>query len=71
MTSHRPLHYPIPLHQQPLFNADAAQQPLPEVEAAVGRILSLPIYPELTDAEADRVIEGIRSFCAATDEDAE
>lgn len=63
------IHYPTPLHRQPLFHSDEARPALPRVEAAVGRILSLPIYPELTDAEADRVIAGIRSFCAATDED--
>jgi dTDP-4-amino-4,6-dideoxygalactose transaminase len=63
------IHYPTPLHQQPIFNSDEAQPALPRVEAAVGRILSLPIYPEMTDAEADRVIEGIRLFCAAGDED--
>jgi len=62
------VHYPVPLHQQSLFHSEEVQPPLPRAEAAVKRILSLPIYPELTDAEADRVIEGIRSFCGATDE---
>jgi len=46
------VYYPIPLHQQECFqylNVDGAS--LPETERASQEVLSLPIFPELTDAE--------------------
>jgi dTDP-4-amino-4,6-dideoxygalactose transaminase len=57
------LHYPIPLHLQPCFRhlPTAGRGRLPVTEALVERILSLPIYPELTDEQQDYVVEAIRS----------
>lgn len=52
------VHYPVPLHQQPaLLNGDGKGVSLPVTERVAGRILSLPICGDLTDAEQDRVIE--------------
>ncbi|MEO8397529.1 MAG: DegT/DnrJ/EryC1/StrS family aminotransferase, partial [Chloroflexota bacterium] len=34
----------------------------PQAERAAEEILSLPIYPELTDVQADQVIEAVLSF---------
>jgi dTDP-4-amino-4,6-dideoxygalactose transaminase len=50
------LHYPVPCHRQPAF-ADFADGPLPVVERAADRILSLPMSPTLTEAQVDRVSE--------------
>jgi dTDP-4-amino-4,6-dideoxygalactose transaminase len=60
------IHYPIPLHRQPAF-ADivAPQASLPVVEAATREILSLPLYPEMTDAQALEVVSGVREFLRA------
>lgn len=54
------IHYPAAVHQQPAF-ADPAftPLPLPHTKALVPRILSLPMFPELTDAEVDKVIDAI------------
>jgi dTDP-4-amino-4,6-dideoxygalactose transaminase len=35
---------------------------LPHTEAASREILHLPVYPELTESEQDRVVECIESF---------
>lgn len=35
---------------------------LPVTEAVVDRILTLPLYPELTDAEVDQVIAAVKSY---------
>jgi dTDP-4-amino-4,6-dideoxygalactose transaminase len=35
---------------------------LPTTEHIVKRILSLPMFPELTDEQVDEVIEGIKDF---------
>jgi dTDP-4-amino-4,6-dideoxygalactose transaminase len=57
------IHYPIPLHKQAAFrNAGFSGVPLPVTERVVGEILSLPMYPELREAEISYVAEGIRSF---------
>jgi dTDP-4-amino-4,6-dideoxygalactose transaminase len=59
------VHYPIPLHRQPALAAYAPEEPLPEVERAAGEILSLPLYPELTPAQAQAVVEAVRQATAA------
>ena len=61
------VHYPVPLHLQPAY-ADLGYQPgaLPVTETVATTCLSLPIYPEMTDAQQDRVVAVIRSFFAAS-----
>jgi len=58
------IHYPIPLHLQPCFQdlPNSHQGAFPVTERLASRILSLPLYPELTDAEQDKVAECIRKF---------
>ena len=57
------IHYPEPVHLQAAYK-DMGYAPgsLPETERACGRILSLPIYPELPERDARRVAEEIRRF---------
>lgn len=57
------VYYPIPLHRQPCFAHLAYQDgSLPHAEQASREAISLPIYPELTRAQLDRVIDAIRGF---------
>lgn len=57
------VHYPTSLHRQPAFAefADPAIA-LTDAESAAREVLSLPIFPEMTDAEVDTVIGAVRSF---------
>jgi len=57
------LHYPLPLHLQKCY-ASLGYQPgdFPVAEKAARECLSLPIYPELTDAQIHRVVEVIKGF---------
>jgi len=59
------VHYPIPLHRQPAFAAFAPGRDLPVVERAAGEILSLPLYPELTEEQARAVVRAVREATAA------
>ena len=59
------VHYPIPNHRQPAIIRLYAPRPLPASELAADTLLSLPMFPGLTDAEADTVISAVRSFYAA------
>jgi len=52
------LHYPIPCHRQTPFMTERASA-LPVVEAAADRILSLPMFPHLTDAQIEFVADAI------------
>jgi len=55
------VHYPIPLHLQPAFASLGGRRgDFPVAEKAAGAILSIPLYPEMTDAQAEAVIRAIR-----------
>jgi dTDP-4-amino-4,6-dideoxygalactose transaminase len=57
------VHYPIPLHLQPAWrHLGYARGDLPVTEAWAAECLSLPLYPELTEARQDRVVEVVRGF---------
>ena len=58
--------YPHPLHATPAFSdCGASIGDLPVSEKACTEILSLPIFPELTDDGVDRVIEAVRDHFSA------
>jgi dTDP-4-amino-4,6-dideoxygalactose transaminase len=60
------IHYPVPVHRQPAYEGRLACGPsgLGVTERAAPQILSLPIYPQLSDEAVDRVIVEIRAFFA-------
>lgn len=61
------IHYPIPLHLQPAYAELAYKQgDLPETERVAAQCLSLPIYPEMTHAQQDYVVQQITDFLAQT-----
>lgn len=57
------IHYPVPIHMQ-----EAAQflgyrkGELPVTERLAGEVLSLPMYPELTDEQVGYVAENVKAF---------
>lgn len=58
------IHYPVPNHLQPatLSRRDVRAEALPKTEAWVKEILSLPVFPGMTDAEVEQVIAAVRAF---------
>lgn len=63
------IHYPIPVHLQPAWTAHGYRPCLlPVTEALAGQILSLPLYPEMTTSQIERVCACIRQALARADE---
>lgn len=57
------IHYPAAIHQQPAYaERIRGYDRLPNTEALYKRILSLPMYPELTDEQVDRVCTALRGW---------
>jgi dTDP-4-amino-4,6-dideoxygalactose transaminase len=55
------VHYPRPIHHHPAYAHLAPADGLPVSEEACEEVVSLPLYPELTDEEQLRVIDGVRA----------
>jgi len=58
------IHYPIPVHLQPAYRnrVAAGASGLGVSERSARQILSLPMYPQLSDEMIDRVVGGVRAF---------
>jgi dTDP-4-amino-4,6-dideoxygalactose transaminase len=56
------VHYPTPDHRQPAIAAEHADVRLPVTERLAASVLSLPLFPELTDDEVARVADALRTF---------
>jgi dTDP-4-amino-4,6-dideoxygalactose transaminase len=58
------MHYPIPLHMQPAFadHPQGRQGAFPVAETFAAETLSLPLYPEMTPSQQERVAESVRRF---------
>ena len=55
------IHYPVPLTTQPAFRSEAPAD-CPVAARAAGELLSLPLHPRLTAAEAGRVAAAAGAF---------
>jgi dTDP-4-amino-4,6-dideoxygalactose transaminase len=57
------IHYPVPIHLQKAYLGKVrGGESLPETERAAREVLSLPMYPELSEAEVGSVIAALQSF---------
>ena len=55
------VHYPLPVHQQPLYSNLGFVDVLPEAERASQEVLSLPVHPALTEEELRWVADAVAS----------
>jgi len=57
------IYYPLPLHLQECFkDLGYLKGDFPEAEKASGSVISLPVYPELTDEKQEYIVEKISGF---------
>ena len=56
------VHYPLSLHQQPVFSGLAYREgDFPVAEIMAQRVVSLPMHPYLTDAQQQQVVAAVRN----------
>jgi len=56
------IHYPRPIHQQPLYLSLGYDDMLPQAEATSREVLSLPVHPALSQSDLDRIVAAVNSF---------
>ncbi len=57
------IHYPVPLHLQKAYRSlNYCKGDFPITEEVAGEILSLPMYPQLTEEQRERVISTVHAF---------
>lgn len=55
------VHYPIPVHQQPLYrDLGFGEVSLPNSELAAKQVMSLPVHPGLSDSDIKRIVDSVR-----------
>ena len=61
------IYYPIPIHRQPAYaHLGYAPGSLPVTERLCAEVLSLPMYPELSEAQQQRVVEVLQTLVQFT-----
>lgn len=61
------IHYPVPLHLQPAWSSLGHRRgDFPVSEEACDTVLSIPIYPTLSEEQQDAVVSGVREFFEGT-----
>jgi len=56
------IHYPIPCHKQPGLDGIIDNTVLPKTEKFANEVLSLPLYPQMSEADVEFVVEKIKKF---------
>lgn len=65
---HTGIHYPTPVHLQPGFSSlGYTSGDFPVTEQVASHILSLPLYPELTETQMDYVVERLCFVCSKSE----
>ena len=53
-------HFPIPLHQQPIFQELFGDSNLPKSEALAQNVITLPVHPYLTKSDLETIVNAFR-----------
>jgi dTDP-4-amino-4,6-dideoxygalactose transaminase len=56
------IHYPTPIHNQPLYKQLGYNDSLPIAEAASREVLSLPVHPSLSKDDLDCIVDAVASL---------
>lgn len=56
------IHYPMPLHKQPLYKKLGYKDRLPVSEKICNEVLSLPVYPSVTRKNIDTIVRVLKDY---------
>ncbi len=56
------VHYPVPIHLSPAYRTNGETGSLPTAEWLAKRLVSLPIFPTMTEQMVDHVTAAVRSY---------
>ena len=56
------IYYPLPIHNQPLYQNSGYDDHLPNSEKAATEVLSLPVHPSLTKEDLENVVRAIQGI---------
>jgi len=59
------IHYPVPVHRQPAYKHLGRDAQLTETEKIACEIISLPMYPELSESDIVTIINTTKKFAGA------
>jgi dTDP-4-amino-4,6-dideoxygalactose transaminase len=57
------VHYPVPVHKQPLYQGLGYDDSLPESERAAAEVLCLPVHPGLSERDLETIVREVRALC--------
>lgn len=55
------VHYPSPLHHQPVYAHLREKYSMPEAEKAASHVISLPMWPDMNAEQVDQVIDAVKA----------
>jgi len=59
------IYYPLPLHLQTVYkNLGYKKGDFPITEDICDQVLSLPMFPELSEEQQDRVVSTLQKICS-------
>ncbi|MGD1891777.1 MAG: DegT/DnrJ/EryC1/StrS family aminotransferase [Cyclobacteriaceae bacterium] len=61
------VHYPTPVSQQPIFEKYSKSEAFPNAEQHAPQLLSIPVYPELSDSEVEYIARTVKSVIEAVE----
>jgi dTDP-4-amino-4,6-dideoxygalactose transaminase len=56
------IYYPVPMHEQECFAYCNAKESCPTASKLAQEVISIPIYPELTESQLAQVVEDLKRF---------
>jgi dTDP-4-amino-4,6-dideoxygalactose transaminase len=60
------IHYPCPIHRQPVYQSLGYEDVLPQAETASREVLSLPVHPAVSQSDLDRIVAAVNTFTASS-----
>jgi dTDP-4-amino-4,6-dideoxygalactose transaminase len=56
------VHYPLPLHRQPIFRGYGCDRDFPVSTHLAESVVSLPVHPGLSNGDLDQIVRAVREL---------